>query len=103
MLHGSTFERPPQPAQLALGRGYDERTALIVVDVQNDFADPTGSLYVPGGERLLPEINRQLQLAMSAGALLVYTQDWHPAVTPHFQKGGGKWPVHCVRESWGAE
>jgi nicotinamidase/pyrazinamidase len=34
--------------------------------------------------------------------LVVYTQDWHPAVTPHFSKDGGIWPTHCVRGTWGA-
>ena len=34
---------------------------------------------------------------------MVYTQDWHPAHTPHFEQDGGIWPVHCVGESWGAE
>jgi nicotinamidase/pyrazinamidase len=29
--------------------------------------------------------------------------DWHPPDTPHFAKYGGKWPVHCVRNTWGAE
>jgi nicotinamidase/pyrazinamidase len=33
----------------------------------------------------------------------VYTQDWHPETTPHFQKDGGIWPVHCVQGMWGAE
>ncbi|NIS29836.1 MAG: isochorismatase family protein, partial [Actinobacteria bacterium] len=32
-----------------------------------------------------------------------YTQDWHPPHTPHFEKDGGIWPVHCVRDTWGAE
>jgi nicotinamidase/pyrazinamidase len=41
--------------------------------------------------------------ARSAGALVVYTQDWHPESTPHFEKDGGVWPVHCVMETWGAE
>ena len=36
-------------------------------------------------------------------ALVVYTQDWHPAETPHFAKDGGTWPVHCVGGTWGAE
>lgn len=81
---------------------YDSRTALLVVDVQNDFADPEGSLYVRGGEEILPEINRQVAAARQAGALVVYTQDWHPESTPHFEKDGGLWPVHCVAGSWGA-
>jgi nicotinamidase/pyrazinamidase len=32
----------------------------------------------------------------------VYTRDWHPAETPHFQPFGGRWPTHCVRDTWGA-
>jgi nicotinamidase/pyrazinamidase len=34
---------------------------------------------------------------------VIYTQDWHPPSTPHFQKDGGIWPVHCVMDTWGAE
>jgi nicotinamidase/pyrazinamidase len=82
---------------------YDPKTALVVVDVQNDFADPKGSLYVSGGERLIPAINAAVAAAATAGATIVYTQDWHPGSTPHFQKDGGIWPVHCVAGSWGAE
>jgi nicotinamidase/pyrazinamidase len=41
--------------------------------------------------------------AQNAGASVVYTQDWHPESTPHFEKDGGIWPVHCVAETWGAE
>jgi nicotinamidase/pyrazinamidase len=81
---------------------YDPRTALVVVDVQNDFADPKGGLYVDGGERLIPLINQEVELATAAGAFVVYTQDWHPPTTPHFQKDGGIWPVHCVGATWGA-
>ncbi len=40
--------------------------------------------------------------ARAAGSLVVYTQDWHPPSTPHFEKDGGIWPVHCVADSWGA-
>jgi nicotinamidase/pyrazinamidase len=82
---------------------YDMKTALIVVDVQNDFADPTGSLYVPGGEDVVARVNEEIAQAVTAGSVVVYTQDWHPPATPHFQSGGGVWPVHCVRETWGAE
>lgn len=81
---------------------YDERTALIVVDVQNDFADPKGSLYVTGGEAVVPVINAEIERALAAGARIIYTRDWHPPATPHFKKDGGIWPVHCVRDSWGA-
>lgn len=82
---------------------HDEKTALIVVDVQNDFADARGSLYVAEGETVVPVVNRAVKGARAAGALVVYTQDWHPESTPHFEKDGGIWPVHCVMGTWGAE
>jgi len=82
---------------------HDEKTALIVVDVQNDFADARGSLYVTEGETVVPVVNRAVKGARAAGALVVYTQDWHPESTPHFEKDGGIWPVHCVMGTWGAE
>ena len=81
---------------------YDPRTALIVIDMQNDFADPRGSLYVRDGEQIVPLVNAEIEAARAAGALVVYTQDWHPEATPHFQKDGGVWPVHCVAGTWGA-
>ena len=82
---------------------YEDRTALVVVDVQNDFADPEGSLAVPGGAAIVPLVNDQIDEAVRGGATVVYTQDWHPASTPHFEKDGGIWPVHCVQGTWGAE
>jgi nicotinamidase/pyrazinamidase len=81
---------------------YDSRTALVVVDVQNDFADPAGSLYVQGGEQVVPVVNAEVRAATAAAAPVVYTQDWHPADTPHFLKDGGTWPVHCLADSWGS-
>jgi nicotinamidase/pyrazinamidase len=65
---------------------YDEATALIVVDVAG----------------IIGHVNREIAQATAAGALVVLTQDWHPPVTPHFQKDGGIWPVHCLADSWGA-
>jgi nicotinamidase/pyrazinamidase len=82
---------------------YDRSSALIVVDVQNDFADPAGGLSVAGGAEVIPVLNREIARARAAGAVVVYTQDWHPSSTPHFAKDGGTWPVHCVAGSWGAE
>jgi nicotinamidase/pyrazinamidase len=82
---------------------YDERAALIVADIQNDFADPAGSLYVSGGEDVIDRVNAEVDRAMEAGSVVVYTQDWHPPSTPHFEKDGGVWPVHCVVGTWGAE
>jgi nicotinamidase/pyrazinamidase len=82
---------------------YDPTTALLVVDVQNDFAEPTGSLYVTGGEDVVPFLNEHMASARASGAPVIYTQDWHPESTPHFAKDGGAWPVHCVRDTWGAQ
>ena len=82
---------------------YDDRTALVVVDLQNDFADPGGSLSVAGGEAIIPLVNAEVRAATEAGAVVVATQDWHPESTPHFAKDGGIWPVHCVADTWGAE
>jgi nicotinamidase/pyrazinamidase len=82
---------------------YDPSTALVVVDLQNDFADPAGSLSVAGGSAIVPIVNREIEQATQAGASVVYTQDWHPPSTPHFAKDGGIWPVHCLADSWGSE
>jgi nicotinamidase/pyrazinamidase len=81
---------------------YDPSTALVIVDVQNDFADRAGGLAVAGGDAVVAPINRQIGRALEAGALIVLTQDWHPESTPHFAKDGGIWPVHCVADTWGA-
>ena len=82
---------------------YDPTTALIVVDVQNDFADPGGCLAVRDGVAIVPLLNDEIAAALAAGGSVAYTQDWHPASTPHFARDGGIWPVHCVMDSWGAE
>lgn len=82
---------------------YTRTTALVVVDVQNDFASPDGNLYVNGAEDVIGFINSQIAAARNGGATVAYTQDWHPESTPHFEKDGGIWPVHCVAGTAGAE
>lgn len=82
---------------------YSPDAALVVVDLQNDFADPAGGLSVAGGEAIVPIVNREIAMAVAAGATVAVTQDWHPQVTPHFARDGGVWPVHCVADTWGAE
>jgi nicotinamidase/pyrazinamidase len=77
--------------------------ALLVVDVQNDFADPRGTLYVPGGQEVAAGCAALMAEAAATGAPVICTQDWHPAATPHFREQGGLWPRHCVQGSWGAE
>jgi nicotinamidase/pyrazinamidase len=82
---------------------YHPGVALVIVDVQNDFADPHGSLAVRGATDVIPVINGEAALARSNGAFVVLTQDWHPERTPHFIRDGGPWPPHCVVGTWGAE
>ena len=80
----------------------EQTTALLVVDVQNDFASREGSLYVAGAESAVPYINSAIEQALENGNAIFYTQDWHPAVTPHFARDGGVWPVHCVQDTAGS-
>jgi nicotinamidase/pyrazinamidase len=70
------------------------KKALFVIDVQNDFC-PGGALPVPKGDEVVPVINN----LMPKFDLVIATRDWHPENTVHFSK----WPVHCVRNTKGAE
>lgn len=74
-------------------------TALIVVDMQNDFVEPEGALFVPEAPKTLPAIRRLLERAREAGVKVVYTQDWHPEDDPEFKI----WPRHVVQGTWGAQ
>lgn len=75
--------------------------ALLIVDVQNDFASPDGALSVRGGEEILDRVN---ELAASGDFdLVVATRDWHPEDHRSFNEHGGQWPRHCVQGTWGAE
>jgi nicotinamidase/pyrazinamidase len=89
-------------------------TALILVDLQNDFL-PTGALPVPDGDAVIPVANSLLPRF----DLIVATQDWHPADHGSFaaQHPGTQpgqiidlhgltqvlWPVHCVQHTPGAD
>jgi nicotinamidase/pyrazinamidase len=75
--------------------------ALLIIDVQNDFASPDGALSVSGGEEILDRVN---ELAGSGEFdLIVATRDWHPDDHGSFSEQGGQWPRHCVQGTWGAE
>lgn len=75
--------------------------ALLVVDMQNDFC-PGGALGVPGGDRIVPLINRYLRIFSKAKLAIFVSRDWHPKETAHFKKSGGIWPRHCVAGTKGA-
>jgi len=96
------------------------KCALIIVDPQNDFGSPTGSLYVPRGEEVVVEINALRQMLGASIDATFITQDWHPEDHVSFYTNhhgtecfetivlaGGVnqklWPPHCVQGSSGAE
>ncbi len=74
-------------------------TAVIVVDMQNDFAHPDGALYGEAAERAIPVIARLLERARPAGAHVMYTQDWHGDDDPEF----AIWGEHAKAGTWGAD
>jgi len=78
--------------------GKEYRRILIVVDVQKDFC-PGGSLGVPGGDEIVPLINR---LAYKLDAVIA-TADMHPSDHCSFKENGGPWPTHCVMDTPGSD
>jgi len=68
--------------------------ALLIVDVQNDFF-PGGALPTPQGNKVVPVLNK----LMDKFSIIIASRDWHPKSTNHFDK----WPLHCVKETHGAD
>jgi nicotinamidase/pyrazinamidase len=79
----------------------DRGSALLLVDVQNDFC-PGGALAVPEGDRVVPLLSRAAARFSALGLPVYASRDWHPADSTHFKKNGGLWPVHCVQGTPGA-
>lgn len=75
------------------------KTAVLVVDMQNDFVDERGALFVPTAPATLAPIGELVERARSAGVPVIFTQDWHAPDDPEFSI----WPRHAVRDTWGAE
>ena len=90
------------------------KSALIIVDVQNDFL-PGGSLAVPQGDEVIPRINELMKLPFD---VIVATRDFHPQSHSSFASTWGKnpgervfideaeqilWPNHCVQNTKGSE
>lgn len=80
----------------------EQKAALLIVDVQNDFC-PGGALAVAEGDRVALAINLYIERFAVTGAPIYASRDWHPAQTSHFKVYGGIWPVHCVQNTHGAE
>lgn len=74
-----------------------EKSALILVDIQNDFC-PGGALAVNDGDRVVAIVNKLIPKF----SIVISTQDWHPANHVSFAAQGGPWPPHCVQGTPGA-
>ena len=74
-------------------------TALLIVDMQNDFVKEGGKLVVPTAAATVPVIRGLLERARAAGAMVAYTKDSHLPGDPEFPI----WGEHCLRGTWGWE
>ncbi|BBI16448.1 bifunctional nicotinamidase/pyrazinamidase [Neochlamydia sp. S13] len=89
-------------------------TALLIIDVQNDFFPP-GALAIKDAEKILPNLNKIIRHPFE---VIVATKDWHPLGHVSFASSHGKevgevihlggleqvlWPIHCVQDSVGAQ
>jgi nicotinamidase/pyrazinamidase len=79
----------------------DPHSALLVVDVQNDFC-AGGALAVENSARVVSALNRHIADLAGSGGTIYASRDWHPPDTSHFEAYGGRWPTHCVRDTAGA-
>lgn len=77
-------------------------SAIIAVDIQNDFC-PGGALPVPDGNAVVYPMNLYITKFSEMGLPVYFTRDWHPQNHISFKTNGGKWPEHCVQETYGAE
>ena len=83
-----------------------ETTAVVVVDMQNDFCHPDGALYAPGSERAIEPIADFVDRAREADVPVVFTRDVHPPEQfddAHYYDEFDQWGEHVVEGSWGAE
>ena len=78
-------------------KSMDKDKTLVIVDVQRDFYHPNGSLYVKGGETIIPVIKKIVPHFKH----IIFTLDWHPINHISFKERGGLWPIHCVKYTEG--
>ncbi len=79
----------------------ENRAALLIVDVQNDFC-PGGALAVADGDRVVAPLSRLARQFRARDLPVFASRDWHPSDSQHFEVGGGTWPIHCVAGTAGA-
>jgi len=82
-----------------MGAVYSPETALIVIDMLNDFVLEGAPLEVPASRALIPVLDAAVTEAKRAGAPVVYVCDAHHPDDEEFQA----WPKHCVKGTPGAE
>lgn len=75
------------------------RTALVVVDMQNDFVKEGGTLVVPDAQATIPKVKSLLDFARGSGMKVIFTQDTHEEGDPEWEI----WPEHVRKGSWGWE
>ena len=83
-----------------------ESTAVVVVDMQNGFCHPDGSLYAPASEDAIDDVIDVVATAREAGASVVYTRDVHPPgqfEDNHYYDEFERWGEHVLEDSWDAE
>jgi len=82
------------------------RTAVVVVDMQNGFCHPDGSLHADPSEAAIAPVTALVDRAREAGASVVYTRDVHPPEQfddAHYYDEFDRWGEHVVEGSWDAE
>ncbi len=82
-------------------RALARKCALLIVDVQNDFC-PGGKLAVRKGDQIISPLNDAIKIFRQYHYPIIASRDWHPKKTSHFEKFGGNWPQHCIRNTKGA-
>ncbi|MUV57969.1 Nicotinamidase-related amidase [Halogeometricum rufum] len=83
-----------------------DRTAVVVVDMQNGFCHPEGSLHAPGSEAVVDDVAALVADAREAGASVVYTRDVHPPEQfedTHYYDEFERWGEHVVEGTWETE
>lgn len=78
---------------------YKPESALLVIDMLNDFIKEGGKLFIPDAERIIPAVRMRLDEARSSNVCVVYLTDAHLEDDSEFEV----WPSHAISGEWGSE
>jgi nicotinamidase-related amidase len=95
-IPSKTVEVPEIPFEDQVELPVDD-SAVLVIDMQNDFVKPDGKLVVPAASETVPRMQQVLGTARSKGVRIAYTQDTQVEGDPEFDI----WPKHCLKGTWG--